>query len=92
MAKDAEMEPVYVAYGLMQAEIIRAKLEAAGIPAILKYESAGQVFPVLVNGLGEVKVVVRAADAVEARALLEGPAEPAPETETDGEGEPAGDA
>ena len=92
MARDAEMEPVYVAYGLMQAEIIRAKLEAAGIPAILEYESAGQVFPVLVNGLGQVKVVVRAADADEARALLEVPAEPETGADAGDEGEPAEDA
>ncbi len=73
---DIEMVPVYIAYGQLQAQVIRAKLEAAGIPALLEYESAGLILGVMVDGLGQVKVMVRAEDATDARSLLAGPDDP----------------
>jgi len=73
--RDLELTPVYIAYGHLQAEVIRAKLEAAGIPALLEYESAGLILGVMVDGLGQVKVMVRAQDADDSRALLDTPAD-----------------
>jgi hypothetical protein len=87
---DLELTPVYIAYGHMQAEIIRAKLEAAGIPALLQYESAGLILGVTVDGLGQVKVMVRARDADDARALLEPPADLAASAAEEDESRPAG--
>ena len=50
----------------IQAEVMRASLEAAGIEAFLKDEVMALIAP----GAGVVKVLVRAADEDEARALL----------------------
>jgi hypothetical protein len=57
-------------YGLDLAQIYKSKLEAAEIPVLLQYESAGRVFGIMVDGLGEVRVMVPEACAEEARALL----------------------
>lgn len=56
--------------GHMRANVIKAKLEAAGIPAILSYDAASLVFGLTVDGIGEVRILVRAEDVEEARKLL----------------------
>jgi hypothetical protein len=56
--------------GVDLAYIYKSKLEAAGIPALLQYESAGLVYGITVDGLGEVRILVPEADAEEARELL----------------------
>jgi hypothetical protein len=57
--------------GMLKAQVIKAKLEAAGIPALLDYESIGPVMGLTVNGLGEVRILVSRKDAEEAQALIE---------------------
>ena len=71
---------VRVAQGLLQAEVYKSKLESAGIPVMLVYESLGPTLGITVDGLGEVRVMVHDELAVEAMALLE-------EVEGDEEGE-----
>jgi hypothetical protein len=44
--------------GQMQAQVLKTKLETVGIPVLLEYESAGLVFGVILDGLGEVRVMV----------------------------------
>lgn len=44
--------------GWAEAEVIRGKLESAGIPCLLQRESAGTAFVLTVGALGEVKVLV----------------------------------
>jgi hypothetical protein len=61
---------VYTASGQLQAQVIKTKLESAGIPALLDYESAGIVLGITVDGLGEVRVMVAENLAEEARTLL----------------------
>lgn len=61
---------VYTTQGLLRAQLIQSKLESAGIPVLLDYESAGPVLGVTVDGLGEVRVMVPEALAEEARAVL----------------------
>lgn len=56
--------------GHLRANVIKAKLEAAGIPAILSYDAASLVFGLTVDGIGEVRVLVRPEDAEEARRIL----------------------
>lgn len=70
---DDEMAPVvvYRSAGQLGAEVVRAKLEAAGIPVMLAYDSGSTVLGLTVDGLGEVRVLVPAHLAEEARALLE---------------------
>jgi len=57
--------------GLLKAQLIKSKLEAAGIPALLDYESVGPVIGITVDGLGEVRVLVPQDRAEEARDLIE---------------------
>ncbi len=49
---------VYRANGLVTANVIKGKLESAGIPAMLKYESGGPVMGFVIDGMGEVEVLV----------------------------------
>jgi hypothetical protein len=62
---------VYVEHGLSRAHVIKAKLESAGIPVLLDYESAGPAFGITVNGLGAVRILVPSDRADEARALID---------------------
>lgn len=62
---------VYESQGMLAAEVVRAKLEASGIPAMLKYESVGQVLGLTVDGLGRVEVHVPAELADEALQLIQ---------------------
>jgi len=65
-----ELVCVRLCQGVMLGEIYKSKLEAAGIPAMLKYESAGRVLGITVDGLGRVEVLVPAEMAEDAAALL----------------------
>jgi hypothetical protein len=62
---------VYQSQGIYAAEVVKAKLEASGIPVLLKYESVGQVLGLTVDGLGRVEVHVPAEFADEALELVE---------------------
>ena len=66
------------------AQIYKGKLEAWDIPVLLEYDSAGKLFGLTVDGLGEVRVIVPEAYAAEAEALLaEGPYDEGSEEEPD---------
>ena len=67
----SELVTVYTAQGHMRASVIKSKLEAAGIPAILSYEALSRIYGLTVNGIGQVRVLVRPHDEAEARQLLE---------------------
>jgi hypothetical protein len=54
----------------MEAQVIKGRLESEGIPVLLSYESAGLVYGITVDGLGEVKIMVPKALAEEARGIL----------------------
>lgn len=62
---------VCVAQGLLQAEVYKSKLESAGIPVLLEYESIGPILGITVDGLGQVQIMVPTELADEARELLE---------------------
>jgi hypothetical protein len=57
-SKQPGLVEVYVTSGLLQAEIIKGKLETNDIPVLLEYESLGPVMGLTVDGLGEVRVLV----------------------------------
>jgi thiamine pyrophosphokinase len=61
---------VYTAQGHMRANVIKSKLEAAGIPAILSYDALSRIYGLTVDGIGQVRVLVRPEAAAEARRLL----------------------
>jgi len=54
----------------MEAQIIKGHLESEGIPVLLSYESAGLVYGLTVDGLGEVKIMVPERLAEEAKEIL----------------------
>ena len=70
---------VFRAAGLSEAEIIKGFLESAEIPVHLSYESAGAVYGLTVDGLGEVRVKVPAEFAPLAQELLEEQRQGSPE-------------
>ena len=62
---------VYVAQGLTEAEVIKAKLEVNEVPVLLQYESLGPVLGLTLDGLGEVRVMVPMPLASRAQEILE---------------------
>jgi hypothetical protein len=69
---------VYISQGMLPAEVVRGKLEYAGIPSLLKYEAIGQIIGLTVDGLGRVEVQVPEEFAEEAERLLEEEADSSP--------------
>jgi len=60
--------------GELIARVMKAHLESEGIPVLLQYESAGIVYGLTVDGLGQVKILVPQEFAEEAEQVLkEGP-------------------
>ena len=49
---------IHTAQGEITANVMKSHLESEGIPVLLKYESAGVVYGLTINGLGEVKILV----------------------------------
>lgn len=71
---DLALVTVYRSMGMLGAQVVKAKLESAGIPTMLKYDSAALVFSLTVDGLGMVEVQVPEEFAADAEALVaEGP-------------------
>lgn len=62
---------VTVVQGEFEANVIKSHLESEGIPVLLKYESAGRVFGLTVDGLGQVQILVPEELAEEAREIIE---------------------
>jgi len=78
---DLKLVTVYRSMGMLGAQVVKAKLEAYGIPTMLKYESAGLVFGLTVDGLGMVEIQVPEEFAEDAEALLVEESEDEPEAE-----------
>jgi hypothetical protein len=71
MDDEADLIVVYISQGPLAAEVAKSKLEAAGIPVLLRYEAIGRILGLTVDGLGQVEVLVSAAHEAEARELLQ---------------------
>jgi Putative prokaryotic signal transducing protein len=70
-SKRPGLSQVCTTAGLLQAAVVKGKLEANDIPVLLEYESLGPVMGLTIDGLGEVRVLVPEDKAEAARALLE---------------------
>lgn len=68
---DQEPVVVWVAPNQMEAQIVKGKLESAGIPAIIRGEVLGSIFGLTTGTLAESAVLVPAALAEKAEALLQ---------------------
>lgn len=68
--KGKNLVVVHVAQGEFEANVIKSHLESEGIPVMLQYESAGRVFGLTVDGLGEVRIQVPQEFAEEAKQII----------------------
>jgi Putative prokaryotic signal transducing protein len=64
------LQCVFVAQGEIEAQQVRAFLEAEGIEAIERGESLRHTHGLMMDGLGVVEILVQSADAGRARTLL----------------------
>jgi len=67
---DHQLHCVFVASGEIQAQQVRAFLEAAGIPSALQGESLRHTHGLTLDGLGAVEIRVAQVDVDRARGLL----------------------
>ena len=68
---EAQWQIVCRTMGLLPAEAIRGRLETAGIPAVLDYDSTSTLLGIpAVGGTGEVRILVPGDRLAEARELL----------------------
>jgi len=81
MTENSELVCVRMCQGWDVAQIYKSKLEAAGIPVLLKYDAAALVYGITVDGLGRVRIMVPEPYAAEAEALLEDREAPIPSEE-----------
>lgn len=49
---------ICTAVNMMEAYLIKGRLESMAIPVMLKYEAAGQLYGITVDGLSEVRIFV----------------------------------
>jgi hypothetical protein len=68
---DEPWEVVCSASGMTNAKIIAGRLETEDIPVELRYDVAGTIYGLTVDGLGEVKITVPADQLEKARDILE---------------------
>ncbi|MDD5082311.1 MAG: DUF2007 domain-containing protein [Dehalococcoidales bacterium] len=70
MNNSETMVEVYRAAGEAEAQIIKGLLESHGIPCLLKSNAAFSAHAFVIDGLGEVNVMVWESMAEEARRLI----------------------
>jgi hypothetical protein len=58
MENETELIELMVVDGLMEAEIIKSKLDNFEIPCMLKFEAVGRLLGITSDGLGKVQVMV----------------------------------
>ena len=63
-------EVVATASGMTQANIIVGRLASDGIRTRLRYEAAGTIYAITIDGLGEVRILVPVPDWERAKELL----------------------
>jgi hypothetical protein len=63
-------EVVATASGMTQANIIVGRLASDGILTRLRYEAAGPIYAITIDGLGEVRILVPVPDWERAKELL----------------------
>jgi hypothetical protein len=71
MADKSDFVVIKIVQGEPVANIIKAHLESEGIPVYLKYESAGIIYGITADGIGEVRILVPKNLAEEAKQIIE---------------------
>jgi hypothetical protein len=67
---NVELVEVFKAQGEMEAQVIRSVLESDGIESMLSGESVRLTHGLTVNGLAEVRILVRDDDETRAREVI----------------------
>ena len=73
--KPEKLIPVYCAKGELEAQVIKGLLEASGIPSLLQSHAARSIHSFIMDGMGEVKIMVNAEQAEEAKRIIEAKAD-----------------
>ena len=71
LSNQQKMIEVYKAKGELEAQVIKGLLESYGIPCLLKSHAASSVHSFVMDGMGEVRILVSEKVADEARRLIE---------------------
>ena len=79
--KEERLVEVYRAAGEAEALVIKGLLESCGIPSMLRSNAAPSVHMFVIDGLGQVAVVVLESRAAEAREIIQSAAEPDAESQ-----------
>lgn len=69
--KDMKLVELCRVMGPVEAEVIKNFLESQGIGCILQGQMVQSIYPILVDGLGEIRVLVSERDFATAKELLE---------------------
>jgi len=67
-----ELVEVWEAYGEVNAQLVRSLLESFGVQSVLKGEAIRYIHGFTLNGLGRVRILVRADEEEQARDILSG--------------------
>ena len=67
-----DLRVIFRTHSDVEASIVRGLLEANGVPSVVASDVPHNIFPLTVNGLGEVRISVRESDADEARRIIDG--------------------
>ena len=62
---------IHSVQGQPEADLLKSLLEANGIESFTKSRAVQSVHPFTVNGLGEIRILVREEDAEKARSIIE---------------------
>jgi hypothetical protein len=71
MTENSDFVVVSIVQGGLTANILKSHLESQGIPVVLQYETAGILYGITVDGLGEVRILVPEECAEEAKKIIE---------------------
>src|SRR5512135_1676955 len=67
----SDLVVIFRTHSDVEANIVRSLLDAHGIRSMLSSDVPHSVFPLTINGLGEVRLSVMAVEADEARRIIE---------------------
>jgi len=70
-----QLVKVYTAHGEMEAQVIKGLLESSGIPSLMQGNAALSMQPFVMDGMGEIKIMVTEAQAEKARKIIEAQAD-----------------
>jgi hypothetical protein len=70
-----KLAKVYTAHGEMEAQVIKGLLESCGIKSLMQGNAAQSIQPFVMDGMGEIKIMVAEAQAEEARKIIEAQAD-----------------